>query len=94
MKWLASKGLPTMGVPDPVENAEKVSKLHLPLLVIHAEQDTLIPISQGQALYDASPATQKHFLRIPRAGHNDIMYIGMREYMAAIQQHITGALGK
>lgn len=86
MPWLASKGLPVMGLPDPIANADKVSQLPMPLLVLHGERDTLVPPSQGQALYDASPATHKQILIIPRAGHNDIMYVGLSQYFAAIHQ--------
>src|SRR5262249_31929390 len=42
-------------VPDVFGNADKMPKINLPLLVIHGERDTLIPVENGQALYDASP---------------------------------------
>jgi len=55
-----------------------------PLLVIHAELDHLIPISEGEALYDASPSARKTLLRIPGADHNDIMLGDPQAYFTAI----------
>lgn len=66
-------------------NMDKVRSFHGPTLVIHAEKDHIIPFTDGQALYEASPSTEKMLLRIPRANHNDIFQHGMREYLNAIR---------
>jgi fermentation-respiration switch protein FrsA (DUF1100 family) len=42
------------------------------VLVIHGDTDDLIPVSHGQALYEAA-AGPKRIEIIPGAGHNDIM---------------------
>jgi hypothetical protein len=42
-------------------------------------------MSDGQALYDASGATDKTLLKIPHANHNDLLFQGFAAYMAAIQ---------
>ena len=65
-------------------NRDKIRKFDRPTLIIHAEQDHIIPFSDGQALYDASPAADKTLLEIPGANHNDIFQQGLKEYMAAI----------
>jgi hypothetical protein len=88
-KLLANLGLPAQlfgNVPDPIGNVPKMKKLDLPLLVIHGERDTLIPVANGQVLYDASPSARKNILRIPNAGHNDLLYVGMPDYFAAIAE--------
>jgi len=72
----------------PIWNARKLRSVMLPLLVIHGEADTLLPVEHGQALYDASPAEKKTILRIPGAGHNDLMMIGMQRYFHAIADFI------
>lgn len=78
--------LPAMKqVPAPFGNVHKLAKVALPLLVIHGEHDQLIPVSHGQTLYDASPAEDKRLLRIPYAGHNDIMMVATDDYFAAIR---------
>jgi fermentation-respiration switch protein FrsA (DUF1100 family) len=66
-------------------NVDKIRTFAKPTLVIHAEFDHIIPFSDGQALYDASPAADKTLLRIPGANHNDIFMRGLREYMAAVK---------
>ena len=66
-------------------NIDKISTFDKPTLIIHAENDHLLPFSEGQALYDACPARDKRFLKISGANHNDIFLRGMREYMEAVK---------
>jgi pimeloyl-ACP methyl ester carboxylesterase len=85
---LARLGLPSAmlaNLPDPIGNARKIAEINLPLLVIHGEKDDLIPVKNGQALVDASPASNKRMVRIPGAGHNDLLVSGTNTYFAAIR---------
>jgi len=66
-------------------NVDKIRAYPGPTLIIHAEHDHIIPMSDGQALYDASAAFHKTLLKIPHANHNDILLQGFTAYMAAIQ---------
>ena len=68
-----------------VQNLEKIKTFAKPTLIIHAENDHIIPFSDGEALYAASPAADKRLLKIPQANHNTIFAVGLKEYMAAIQ---------
>ena len=65
-------------------NLDKIKRFDKPTLIIHAELDHIIPFSDGQALYDASPSSDKTLLKIPNANHNDIFMRGFSEYMAAV----------
>ncbi len=76
----------------PVENAKRMESIHLPLLVIHGEEDSLLPIHNGEKLYNASPATDKTFLRVPQAGHNNVMYYAGDNYFNSINALITKAI--
>ena len=90
--WLGSKGLPQgllSDTPDPIGNIEKMKEIHLPLLVIHGEEDTLLTVKHGQALFDASPAAQKSIFRVPRGGHNNLLMYAGAEYHARIARLIT-----
>jgi len=92
---MAQMGLPTArlaGLPDPVGNVRKLAEVDLPLLVIHGERDTLLPVGNGQALYDVSPASHKRILRVPRAGHNDLLFFAPDEYFEAITRFIKEVL--
>ena len=67
------------------ENVDKVRFFDRPTLIIHAEQDHIIPFSDGQALYENSGSTEKTFLTIPGANHNDIFLQGFSEYMREVK---------
>ncbi|MFZ2446708.1 MAG: alpha/beta hydrolase [Syntrophobacteraceae bacterium] len=66
-------------------NLDKIKGFHKPVLIIHAEFDHIIPFSDGQAFFDASPSSDKVLLKIPGANHNDIFSRGLMEYMASIK---------
>ncbi len=74
--------LQLLGVPSqvikridvtPLSNAVKLQGVHLPLLVIHGEDDSLIPAEHGKELYAASPSIKKKLVIIPEAEHNTIL---------------------
>lgn len=69
-----------------LDNLVKIGRYRGPTLIIHAEFDHIIPFSDGEALYRASPSQEKRFLKIPGANHNDIFLHGMGPYLDAIRQ--------
>jgi len=68
------------------QNIHKIRAFDNPTLIIHAEYDHIIPFSDGQALYDASPAPDKTLLKISGANHNDIFMRGLSEYTDAVKR--------
>lgn len=56
---------------DRYDTASIIARVQAPLLVIHGERDTIVPIEQGRALFAAAPEP-KTFLAINGAGHNDL----------------------
>jgi pimeloyl-ACP methyl ester carboxylesterase len=70
---------------DGFGNLEKIGAYEGPTLIIHAEYDHIIPFSDGEALWEASPAADKRLLQIPGANHNDIFIHGIREYFDSIK---------
>ena len=66
-------------------NLDKIRTFNKPVLIIHAEFDHIIPFSDGQAFFDASPSADKLLLKISGANHNDIFSRALIEYMAAIK---------
>jgi len=67
-------------------NIEKIAHFSKPTLIIHGEHDQLLPLSEGKALYEASPAQDKRLLVIKGATHNDIFLRGMKEYLEAVKE--------
>ena len=70
---------------DGFGNLDKIGVYEGPTLIIHAEYDHIIPFSDGEALWEASPATDKRLLQIPGANHNDIFLRGIKEYFDSIK---------
>ena len=88
---LSHLGMPTVDkvhLSDPINNIGKITLTSVPLLVIHGEEDALIPVEEGQALHDSSPATIKRLKRIPSAGHNDLLNYA-EEYFVAVEEFIV-----
>jgi hypothetical protein len=84
---LARFGLPIatmMNLEDPVGNRRKIAATPLPLLVIHGENDQIVPAADGQALYDESPAEYKRILRVRGAGHNDLLFVAFDSYFESV----------
>ena len=68
------------------QNIEKIRRFEKTTLIIHAENDHIIPFHNGQMLYDACEAGDKSLLKIPGANHNDIFLVGISEYMKAVKE--------
>ena len=65
-------------------NGEKINKYTGPLLIIHAEQDHIVPFSQGELLYNSCPSKNKKFLPIPNANHNNILGVSPQKYFEEV----------
>ena len=69
-------------------NGEKIKKYMGPLLLIHAEQDHIVPITQGEFLFNACPSGNKKFLPIPNANHNNILAISFQKYFEEVDKFV------
>ena len=57
---------------DMFPNDQVIPSLHTPLLIIHGEDDRVVPCSQGHSLFESSPSRNKTWLALPHCGHNDL----------------------
>jgi pimeloyl-ACP methyl ester carboxylesterase len=73
---------------DGAANAAKISRVTTRTLIIHGQVDVLIPAADGRELYRRSGAGDKRLVIIPGAGHNDLMWVGMAQYMQAIHAFV------
>ncbi len=69
-------------------NLNKIGSYPGPTLIIHAENDHIIPFSDALALFKASSAHDKSLLKIENANHNDIFLRGLDSYLESIQRLI------
>jgi hypothetical protein len=77
--WLISSRFPLV---------EKLKQVRMPVLVIHGEQDDIIPVELGRAVFDAAPEPKSFYL-VPGAGHNDGHVVGGQAYFARIRQFVA-----
>ena len=70
------------------QNRAKAQKYSGPLLVMHAEQDHIVPITQGKLLFNACPSENKKFLPIPNANHNNILAISFQKYFEEVEKFV------
>ncbi|WP_447969701.1 alpha/beta hydrolase [Nitrospira sp. M1] len=68
---------------------EKLPDISLPLLVIHGEDDAIVPIKFGRQVYEAAKPP-KHWYPVRGAGHNDVPFVGGRTYF----QHLITFIQK
>ena len=58
-------------IKDQFRSDLRASKVTAPVLVVHGENDTIVPMTFGKRLYDLIQAP-KRFVRVADAGHNDL----------------------
>ena len=69
-------------------NGEKIKKYAGPLLIIHAEEDHIVPFSQGELLHNLCPSKNKKFLPVPNANHNNILGVSFQKYFEEVTHFI------
>ena len=69
-------------------NADKISHYTGPTLIMHAEQDHIIPLDHGKSLYQASPAQNKDLEIVENANHNTLMMMAGHDYFRRIRDFI------
>jgi fermentation-respiration switch protein FrsA (DUF1100 family) len=76
-------------IKDPFRSDLRVGKVTAPVLVLHGERDSVVPITLGERLFALIEAP-KRFVRFPGGGHNDLGEHGAleaaREFLAAGSQ--------
>lgn len=55
---------------DRFDSISKIADVHVPILFLHGEKDTLVPINLGKALF-AKANEPKQAIYYPEVGHND-----------------------
>lgn len=51
---------------------ERIRHVSAPLLILHGENDALVPPAQSRALFGAAPTRDKTYVLVPGAGHVDV----------------------
>ena len=84
----------TAGLPAPAAQRleaayrAKVQSIGLPALVLHGQWDESAPLAEAVGMFHGLRSARKHLEIIPGAGHNDLMYVGYRQYFGAIGRFV------
>jgi fermentation-respiration switch protein FrsA (DUF1100 family) len=74
---------------DPFHSDQRMARVTAPLLVMHGERDSTIPIEFGERLFELAPGP-KQFVRFPAGGHDDLGNYGA---ISTARQFIGGPNG-
>ena len=77
--------------PDSIEAFNEVANIArstAPLLMLHGEADTLVPINQGREVFADSSSSQKRFVSLPGVVHNQTP--ATAQSIAAVAQFLAG----
>ena len=65
------------------DSLSRIGGISSPLLIVHGNQDEIVPISQAHKLYEKAEEP-KRLYEIPGAGHNDTYVVGGEPYWEAL----------
>jgi hypothetical protein len=66
----------------------KMRSIRTPTLIIHGEDDTLVPVREARELFENSVAEDKTILIIPNADHNTLIAVGQGQYFQTIEAFV------
>jgi pimeloyl-ACP methyl ester carboxylesterase len=77
-----------------INSSDKARQVRIPTLVIHGDDDRMVPTASGKALFESFPEdTKKRWIEVPGADHNNVLITDFPLYAAMahwLLEHITG----
>jgi pimeloyl-ACP methyl ester carboxylesterase len=71
-------------IGHPLDSLSRIENLRSPLLILHGEQDTLVPVEMGRRLHDRAKV-DKRLTIIEGAGHNDLISVSGDLFFSEIE---------
>ncbi len=71
------------------QSIDVVRSITLPALLIHGQDDSLVPLGEAETLYEHLRSARKELVVIPAADHNDVFFAGMHRYFEALKGFIA-----
>jgi hypothetical protein len=75
---------------DGMDNEDKMARVTAPLLLLHAEGDTIVPLWHAERNLEQAASTYKRLVTIPDADHNTIMAGGGELYWGSLAVFLEG----
>ncbi len=72
------------------DNASKLSQMRMPLMLIHGQEDNLVPFRMQAELAKIRPDAQ--VVVLPGTGHNDVFYTQQRQLNSALRGYFAEIL--
>lgn len=69
-------------IRDAFRSRERIGDVHMPVLIVHGDADTVVPFEQGRRLYTLANEP-KQFVRIPGSDHATLVRDGIYPHIAA-----------
>jgi len=76
-------------LPDPLGTLDKLERVTIPALVMHGDQDEIVPVSQGQECHSRITSAEKTLKIFAGAGHNNVQSSHQEEYNEAFGTFIA-----
>jgi fermentation-respiration switch protein FrsA (DUF1100 family) len=77
-------------IKDAFPSDERIGRVKVPLLILHGEQDRIVPIRFGESLF-ALANEPKRLVRFPSGGHVDLDEHGAKDAVRSFLNGLTGA---
>jgi fermentation-respiration switch protein FrsA (DUF1100 family) len=74
------------------DTLSKVGQVRAPLLIVHGENDEIVPFRHGQRLFEAA-REPKEFYSIKGAHHNDLYLVGGTAYLETLDRFLSKVIG-
>ena len=84
--------VPSALVRTRMDNESKIGRVEIPVLVLHGDRDTIVPLAHGRRLFEAA-ARPARFHVIEGAGHNDTSLAGGEPYAEAWKRFLADTAG-
>ena len=75
-------------VAEQFDHQKKMAAFTNPVLILHAENDQLIPISHAERNHSWSGSTNRRLIRFPYGNHNTIMPFNAAEYFQGLRDFL------
>lgn len=83
---MLGSAFPAKYLSERYDSIGKIPQVEAPTFVFHGTEDSLIPITQGEALFAASASRKKEWLAIENADHNDLIVKGGSALLDKIEE--------
>jgi len=67
--------------------ADRLREIHRPVLVIHGDRDSIVPLQMGRMVFEAAHPPKDLYI-VPGADHNDLVFVGGVPYFERLRRFV------